>query len=170
MNFEFPPDEAIHQALARDQGDLDALARLLKIEALSDLVGPVLVAFDLPMLLRLSQINNQPRALLQNHAPKVLLGLRQRALRRDERLVIELDGAVDVVGVDVRVGNVGAALHEADASVLERLHFGVAVQVHLVLVERGILLVGEVLPRLRQFPYQSKLRLDISHKRLPLEI
>ena len=117
------------------------------------------------MLLRLGQVDDELGVLLQDHAPEVLLGLGQRPLRGDEGRVVDFDGGVDVVGVDVGVGYVGVPLHEPHPRVLEGLQVLVPVQ-----IEAAGVLVGEVLLRLGQLSEEPELRVEVSHQRLPFVV
>lgn len=168
-DLELAPDQALHECLAAHERYLDALPVLVEGEALTDLGRPVLVTLHLAVLLGLREVDDEPRVLLQDHAPKVLLGVWEGSLRRDEGLVVQLDRAVDVVCVDVRVGSVSTALHQADTRVLERLEVGVTVEIHVVLMSVRFL-VGQVLLGLGQLPQKAELSREVADEGLPLVV
>ena len=165
VNLKLSLDKIFHQTLARDERDLNILLGLNERDGLADLGRPVSVAPNFSVLLDLGQVENQRNILLHDHAPKVLASCRQRPLRRDENLVVCLDGRVYVVGVDVAVRNIGATLLQADSRVLEWLQVGVAVEVATV----G-LLPGHMVLCLRQLADEAELALEVADERLPLEV
>lgn len=161
-HFELASDQVLHQALARDQDHFNVLLALVEAEALSNLRGPVLVALDLSVLLGLSQVDDQPRVLLVNHPPEVLLGLGKRTLGCDEGLVVCRNCGVDIVCIDVRVVNIGCSLHQSHLSMLEWLQVRISIK-----ILSCCLLVIQVLLCLGQFPQKSELCVEVPHESLP---
>ena len=77
------------------------------------------MALDLRVLFQMRQHDDERDSFLVNHAPEILYCRLQRALRRNEQLVVSRDTGVDEVGVDIRVANVLVSLNEAHSGVLD---------------------------------------------------
>jgi len=95
---------------------------------LPNLLWPVLVALDLGMLLEVGEHDDERDALLVDHAPEVLNGGVEGALRRDEQLVVARDCRIYIVRIDVRVVDVFITLNQTHASMLERFELRIPVQ------------------------------------------
>ena len=105
-DFQFEPYEICHHTFARHEYYLHYLSILLKSQALSNLRWPVLVALCLPMLLALCEIDDELAVFLQDHSPKVFFRRRQRALSRNECLIIDLKHRINVISIDIWVCDV----------------------------------------------------------------
>ena len=71
------------------------------------------------MLFQRSEHHDERNALLVYHSPEIFDRGVQRALRRNEQLVVPLYGCVDVICVDVRIINVFIALDQPDTRMLD---------------------------------------------------
>ena len=109
-----------HQWLNRDQKDLLVVIKWDSTYTfvLPDLFWPVLMTLDFAMLLQMGKHHNERNSFLFYHAPETLNSGFERSLSCDKKLVILLDGRVDVVGVDVGVIDVFVPLKEAHPRVL----------------------------------------------------
>ena len=125
---------------------------LLEADALADFRRPVHIASNLAVLLDFRQIYYQGNVLLHDHAPEVLARLRQGTLSSNERLIVRSHRRVNIVRIDVRVRDVGTALHETHSRVLVRLEVRVAVHI----VAEG-LLVRQMLIRFSQLANEAEL-------------
>lgn len=85
----------------------------------ADLTRPVLMALHFRVLFQVGQHHNERNFFLLDHSPETANRCLKGTLGRDEKLVIPLNRGVDVVGVDVRVGDVFVSLDETHAGVLD---------------------------------------------------
>jgi hypothetical protein len=92
---------------------------LFESEAFFDLSREVLVALHLPAFFVTGQHDDQLNFLLPNHAPKILYGVREGPLSRDEKLIVLSSGGIDVVCIDIRIIDIGVSLCQPHASVLD---------------------------------------------------
>ena len=77
-----------------------------------DLSRPVLMALYFRILLSVSQHNNQGYTFLVYHTPKIFNRRLERALGRDEQLVVTFQCCIDVVSIYVRVISIIIPLSE----------------------------------------------------------
>ena len=114
-------DQIGHEAFNRDQQDFLVLVKGYALDrlVLPDLLWPVLVALDFSMLFQRSEHHDERNALLVYHSPEIFDRGVQRALRRNEQLVVPLYGCVDVICVDIRIINVFIALDQPDTRMLD---------------------------------------------------
>jgi len=87
--------------------------------------GPVLAALGPAPLDDPRRHHDHQDLLLPDHAPEVARRLRQRALRRDERVLLLV--AVHEVGVDVVAARVAVYLRQQNSTVVEAQHVCVPV-------------------------------------------
>ena len=76
------------------------------------------MTLDLRMLLQVGKHYDEGDTFIVHHAPEVLDRRLKRALSRDEQLVVARNRRVDVVCIDVRIGDVLVALNESHTCVL----------------------------------------------------
>ena len=85
------------------EDDLVGGTALIECETLAHVLRPVVIALDLAMLLRFCEIYDYFSIFLDYHSPEILLGFGKGPLSSDKCLVIDFDGGVYEVGIDVGV-------------------------------------------------------------------
>jgi len=129
-HHQLPLDQIWHQCFDRNQSHLLVFIENNSLLSLigTDLPWPVLIALDLAMFLGMCQHDDERDLLLVDHAPEVLLCLRQWPLRRNKQLVVLGRARVNVVCVDVRIVDVLVPLQQAYLRVLEWFQLGISVE------------------------------------------
>ena len=77
------------------------------------------MTLDLRVLFQMGEHDDERDSFLVDHAPEILNSRLERALRRDEQLIVSRDARVDEVRVDIRIANVFVSLNETHTRMLD---------------------------------------------------